>query len=54
MAYGLAVGASLDFYLFMDFAKAIPKVNHSPLIHKPKHYRVSDKINHWLKSFLSL
>ena len=37
----------------MDFSKAFDKVSmHSPLIHKLKHYGITGKTNHWIKSFL--
>ena len=39
--------------IFMDFAKAFDRVNHSLLVHKLDHYGIRGCTNSWITSFLS-
>ena len=38
--------------IIMDFAKALDRVNHSLLVHKPSHYSIQGNVNSWITNFL--
>ena len=48
----LVEGSDVDC-IYVDYAKAFDKVDHSILIHKLQQYGVTDKYINWIKSFLS-